>query len=320
MASPGSGKYEDWMSQLPEQLWDMALYTLAIPGSHDALSYCLDMESPLIRSESAVLKSMDKVFPCITRPVIYKWATTQEKNIVEQLTEGIRYFDLRIAHKPQDSSDDLYYTHVVYTIRTVREVLKEVALWLTSHPKEIVILACSHFEGLNRDLHEKLISSLKTIFGSRLCPYRELLTLRSLWESGYQVIVSYEDVEAEQHPELWPAIPYWWANKLDAKAVVQFLQQRKHSGRPGGFFVAGLNLTADTQYIVRHPSQSIRTLTLHNYGYLAAWLQKQSPGPDPGCLNIIAGDFIGSVQFCSIVISLNKKLIQAEPEPTNNMH
>lgn len=110
---------------------------------------------------------------------------------------GIRFFDLRIAHKPNDSSDDLYFTHVIYTYLTVlvsiihrfgvlgqyllyvlymsgtchlQETLSSVATWLESHHKEIVILACSHFEGIDDTLHESFISSLKKLFGSKLCP------------------------------------------------------------------------------------------------------------------------------------------------------
>lgn len=43
----------------------------------------------------------------------------QDKTIEEQLSVGIRYFDLRVAHKPNDSSSDLYFTHVIYTHVTV---------------------------------------------------------------------------------------------------------------------------------------------------------------------------------------------------------
>lgn len=43
----------------------------------------------------------------------------QDKSIEEQLSMGIRYFDLRIAHKPNDPSSDLYFTHVIYTHLTV---------------------------------------------------------------------------------------------------------------------------------------------------------------------------------------------------------
>jgi len=43
----------------------------------------------------------------------------QHRSIVDQLYTGIRYFDLRIARKPRDSSNYLYYAHVVYTHLTV---------------------------------------------------------------------------------------------------------------------------------------------------------------------------------------------------------
>lgn len=46
-------------------------------------------------------------------------SSLQDKSIEEQLSMGIRFFDLRIAHKPNDSSSDLYFTHVIYTYLTV---------------------------------------------------------------------------------------------------------------------------------------------------------------------------------------------------------
>lgn len=46
-------------------------------GSHDAMSYCLDITSPLLRSESDTFRLLDGVFCCLTRPAIYRWATTQ---------------------------------------------------------------------------------------------------------------------------------------------------------------------------------------------------------------------------------------------------
>lgn len=57
--------------------------------------------------------------------------------------------------------------------------------------------------------------------------------MRGLWSSGYQVILSYEDQTAEQHKELWPAIPYWWANKGNAEELLQYLECQKREGRPG---------------------------------------------------------------------------------------
>lgn len=300
---------QDWMSALPEDLWDTPLTDLAIPGSHDAMSYCLDINSPLVRSESDFFRLLDGLFYCFTRPVIFKWATTQDKSVEEQLSMGIRYFDLRIAHKPHDSSSDLYFTHVIYTHLTVLETLLSVATWLKSHPKEIVILACSHFEGMDDMCHESFIVCLKKLFGSKLCPRKEsVLTLRSLWASGYQVILSYESHITARHQELWPAIPYWWANQRTAQGVITYLEWNKDLGRPEGFFVSGLNLTADRGFITKNRKESLRTLTYSNWESLRTWVEEQTPGSNPKSLNIIAGDFVGPLPLCSLVVALNHKL------------
>ncbi|MEQ2235666.1 hypothetical protein ILYODFUR_004646 [Ilyodon furcidens] len=300
---------QDWMSAVPEELWDIPLTELAIPGSHDAMSYCLDINSPLLRSESDVFRLLDKLFYCFTRPIIFKWATTQDKSIEEQLSKGIRFFDLRVAHKPNDLSDDLYFTHIVYTHLTVLKTLECVAYWLNSHPKEVVILACSHFEGMDDECHELFISCLKKLFGSKLCPRKEsVLSLRSLWASGYQVILSYDSQLVARHPQLWPAIPYWWANKKTAQEVINYLDWKKDLGRPEGFFVSGLNLTAPRAYIAKNPKESLRTLTYSNWECLRKWVEEQKPGSDPNSLNIIAGDFVGPLPLCSLVIALNHKL------------
>ncbi|KAM9384703.1 PI-PLC X domain-containing protein 1 isoform 2-T2 [Pholidichthys leucotaenia] len=258
---------QDWMSGLPEQLWDIPLTNLAIPGSHDAMSYCLDITSPLIRSESDFLRLLDSVLCCFTRPVIFKWATTQE-------------------------------------------TLVSVASWLRSHPKEIVILDCSHFEGMDKSCHNSFILSIKKLFGLKLCPRKEPdLTLRSLWASGYQVILRYDDQIAEKYPELWLELPYWWANQRTAEGVIRYLELG-HAGRPEGFFVAGLNLTADRIFITKNPKKSLRTLTYENWGHLREWLEEQTPGSGSQSFNIIAGDFVGTLPLCSLVISLNQKLLQ----------
>lgn len=46
-------------------------------GSHDSMSFCLDVSSPVLKSEPRLLRVIDMLFPCLTRPCIYRWATTQ---------------------------------------------------------------------------------------------------------------------------------------------------------------------------------------------------------------------------------------------------
>ncbi|KAL4656866.1 PI-PLC X domain-containing protein 1-like [Arapaima gigas] len=320
---------EHWMARLPAELWAIPLSALAIPGSHDTMTYCLDLQSPVVPSQPLVLRLLDCVAPCVTRPCLYKWGCTQMQSITEQLDAGIRYFDLRVAHRNCDSPSVLYFAHGIYTLSTVMDALKEVCCWLNCHTKEVVILACSMFDGLSTDDHKQLIHFIINLFGKKICPVKVrngLLSagleqkvaidhvlcqmtpsLKSMWEMGYQVIISYDHRAAST--KLWPKIPYWWADEVDPQKVILFLDQCKQNGRPEGFFVAGLNLTEDTKYILTHPHQSMHSLTLENYTTFLKWVEKQQPGLGKSCLNIICGDFVGMNSFASIVIDLNQKLL-----------
>ncbi|XP_027715280.1 PI-PLC X domain-containing protein 1 [Vombatus ursinus] len=299
-----------WMSELPPKLWDIPLHHLSIPGSHDTMTYCLNKKSPISQNQSKLLQVLNKVIPCITRPVVLKWSTTQALNINEQLDAGIRYFDLRIAHMIDGSEKNLHFVHLIYTTALVEDTLTDISEWLQNHPKEVVILACRNFEGMTNELHQYLVTCIKNIFGKTLCPRGELLTLKQLWRHGYRVIVSYEDeFTVHRHKELWPGIPYWWGNKVKTDDLICYLESMKESGRPDELFVAGINLTENFQYVLAHPSASLKKMTLPNLPYLNAWVRKQCPGPGTKCTNIIAGDFIGSDSFVSDVIALNQKLL-----------
>ncbi|KAG7276304.1 hypothetical protein CRUP_015627 [Coryphaenoides rupestris] len=225
----------DWMSHLPAALWDIPLCSLAIPGSHNAITYCLDMNdrSPVDLTQPDMLQKLDKYMKPLIRPFVYKWAVTQEHGVLQQLDCGVRYCDLRIAHRPTDTSTDLYFYHGVYTTVTVETVLSEIRAWLDAHPREVVILSFSHFLGLNQELHMLLITAIRAAFATKLCPKTESVTLRNLWALGYQVIVSYEHKLASGQSDLWAHIPYWWANKCKPEALIQEFEHRKQHGRPG---------------------------------------------------------------------------------------
>ncbi|KAK3574603.1 hypothetical protein QTP86_011466, partial [Hemibagrus guttatus] len=424
-----------WMASLPNELWDIPLWNLAIPGSHNAITYCLDMNnrSPIDLKQPDMLQKLDKYMKPLIRPFVYKWAITQflglqgveeqiilpaphcqllhfvpvgglawifnlqglveypgedssqlvrtvvqhtpwyairsrslpwvdgpqrtldlmllhcgeaavdhglycsclrelhikagkeevqllcqcgitisnfeERTVREQLDCGVRYCDLRIAHRPNDSSSDLYFYHGVYTTITVETVLKEIRAWLDAHPKEIVILSFSHFLGLSQELHTLLISTIKSVFNSKLCPKMDVVTLRSLWSSCQQVIISYEHNLANCHMELWSHIPYWWANKCKAEALIEEFERRKQHGRPGGFFVTGINLTEDLKYICSHPTESLKDMVMSTYPTLLTWVREQKPGSCSESLNIIAADFVTESEFIPTVVALNENLL-----------
>ncbi len=51
----------------------------------------------------------------------------------------------------------------------MQEALDELATWLDDHPKEIVIISCSHFESLTDDDHIHLVDFIIRLFGIKLC-------------------------------------------------------------------------------------------------------------------------------------------------------
>ncbi|KAM4710700.1 PI-PLC X domain-containing protein 1 isoform 2-T2 [Anableps anableps] len=305
------GGNSDWMSRLPEELLDVPLWNLAIPGSHDSMSFCLDVSSPVLRSEPWLLRLTDRLFPCWTRPCIFRWSTTQQSVLWYQCELGIRYLDLRIARKPAGGSR-LFFAHGIYTLMSVKEALEELASWLDAHPKEVIIMSCSHFEFLTDEDHVQLVEFILSLFSGKLCFSQDVPTLRSCWSGGQQVIVSYDNHQMEQqHPELWPNIPYWYADSPDPEKVIAYLEERKRHGRPDGFYVSGLNLTEDARYILLHPLQNLRKMTTKALSPLLHWTAEQRPGPEQGGVNIVCCDFVGISRFCSIVIDLNFRLLKA---------
>ncbi|OCT95348.1 PI-PLC X domain-containing protein 1 isoform X2 [Xenopus laevis] len=307
---------KQWMSRLPENLWDIPLYNISIPGSHDSMSYCLDKTSPLEPELPVLLSVLDKFVPCFARAIILRWAKTQALSVTQQLNAGVRYLDLRIAHRPDDPSPVLYFAHGLFTHITVKEAFLEILAWLLANPTEVVMLACRRVQDFTPEHHLHLISSLHSVFGPKLCPKHETPTLRVMWKMGYQVILSYDDVIAQFYDFLWPSVPYWWANTTSVNKLIHYLEERKQEGRPGGFFVAGLNLTEDFWYIVTHLFGSMKKMTIPKLPVMYLWVQTQHPGKSGDATNIIAEDLIGSDRFVSAVINLNSKLIlEKNPSP-----
>lgn len=68
---------------------------------------------------------------------------------------------------------------------------------------------------------------------SHLFHQEAVVTLRQLWNLKYQVVLSYDDQTAARHNELWPAIPYLWANQPTAEGLLDYLEWEKSLGRPG---------------------------------------------------------------------------------------
>lgn len=61
----------------------------------------------------------------------------------------------------------------------VQEALDELAAWLDAHPKEIIIVSCSHFESLSDEDHVHLVEFIIRLFGEKLCSSQVTRLLQS---------------------------------------------------------------------------------------------------------------------------------------------
>lgn len=77
---------KSWMSQMPIPLKDIPIINLAIPGSHDSMSYGIHSRAKVAPDAEPIVSKLYKVVPCVVR----RWAITQRLNVMQQLIYGIR--------------------------------------------------------------------------------------------------------------------------------------------------------------------------------------------------------------------------------------
>ncbi|KAK7918560.1 hypothetical protein WMY93_009844 [Mugilogobius chulae] len=284
------------MSRLPADKLNVPLWNLVIPGSHDSMSYDLDINSSIIEPDR--LKKYSHLH--CARSLVRKWARTQVMftNIIEQLNAGARYFDLRIARKQNDPDPTrLYFYHGLLTCTDVETVLWSIKEWAEQHPKEIIILALSHFKGFGSNapqLHEHLTTFIQNLFSSRLVPKpirkEDTPTLQKCWNQNQNVIVSYDYSEATKQPVFWFKIIYFYGDCMDPSKVEELLAKDLKFATQVYFYVCGLNLTLPentgaVSYVVRW--KSMASFIRHSLSELLTWTQAQAAKTP---LNIVASD------------------------------
>ena len=140
----------NWIGTLLPAIGNLSLLDLALPGTHDSMSYDLsttisDGANDLPPAISWILHEFSNLTP---GDFIRDQAVTQSLTLTEQLNAGIRFIDFRVMFTPAPNASagsprDWYCLHFVQSNHIARVYLLELRAWLDSHPKEIVVLALS---------------------------------------------------------------------------------------------------------------------------------------------------------------------------------
>ncbi|RWS21504.1 PI-PLC X domain-containing protein 3-like protein, partial [Leptotrombidium deliense] len=265
--------------------------------SHDSGTYALSTRNGVAPDRPHLQSSVwVKLFGFIVLPIMKRWTKTQNLNITEQLINGIRYFDLRVATKERDNN--LYFVHGLYA-NEIESICDEICSFLNTHTKEIVIIDFQHFYSVSEEQHMQLIDNLMNIFGRKVCPFDAVesvnqLTLEYMWRNSYQVLIFYrQDQMRSYNPKLWPSrkLPNPWANTIDKRYLIEFLDENVKRRDETAFYVTQGVLTPNNKCVILHCFSSLHThLATDCNDTINCWLITQRIGPKGP--NVVMCDFI----------------------------
>ncbi|XP_047108565.1 PI-PLC X domain-containing protein 3 isoform X1 [Schistocerca piceifrons] len=310
---------ENWMSDLPEELQNLPIICLAIPGTHDSGSSSITRMSPIAPDSGPLVRRLGKIFGPIVKFLVYNWVVTQQTSLTEQLKYGIRYFDLRVATKK--NCKELYFVHGLYGSE-ISSLLQEVRAFLDTHQGEVVILDFQHFYNFSIEDHSQLVSLLDCVFNGMICPaISDVKSISLSWmiEKGFQVIVIYRDAAGQG---FWPARrwPTPWPDTTSPQKMLTFLTETLNRRPAGSGFVSQCVLTPNIKFVLCNPLSTLKkTCGEPCNRAVLPWIEKQCPGP--AGINVIIADFVHTkgFPFTETVILLNLRLLRnnRESEKTN---
>uniref|UniRef100_A0A1A9WEX1 Phosphatidylinositol-specific phospholipase C X domain-containing protein n=1 Tax=Glossina brevipalpis TaxID=37001 RepID=A0A1A9WEX1_9MUSC len=302
---------ENWMTNLPQCLQNIPIINLAIPGSHNTMTYDIDRHSDIGPDAEKLVRRFGKWI----RIFVSYWARAQKRDITTQLKLGVRYFDLRVAFY----NDKYYYTHGLLAMEW-KNPLIELIKYLESHPLEVVILDFQHFYDMTTLQHIEFQSNLLDLFEKRLyLPKDGLLqdfTIQKSKDINKQILLIYRKCPKEFSNPFWSetnwATP--WPDVTSTKKLEKYLEFNLYSRRPGQGFVSQCIITPSGRYIAFRFCSSLRSTAKRVKNRLRPWIEAQTPGifneNTRPKINVILFDHIdlSKGEVAKWVIQLNHKL------------
>lgn len=292
-----------WMEALGGVIGGRPLNTVRLPGSHDSGTATITANSAFAPDSSW--------WHQFAPGTVANWARSQSRTIAQQLADGIRYFDLRVA--PAAAGGGFVLVHAMEGER-VDAALAAVAAFLRANPFEIVILDFNHFFNMTAELHNQLVGLITGTLGvATIAPpaRRPTVTPRDLWAGTERVIVAYaDDATVDRFPTvLWRrqegatstiAAPFPDTNDIDT--LHTFLTDRLAVRRMDRFFVLQGILTPGVQQIASWTSLEQWATDVTNPA-VRGWAVNEWAARQP---NIIMVDFYERNDIAGTVIDMNR--------------
>jgi hypothetical protein len=296
---------DKWMGELGPLLGKKTLREIIIPGTHDAGTSVITENSDWAPSSDALLHALPK-------RRVADWSKAQGWTVHQQLMNGIRYLDLRVA-KHDDGR--FYFAHTLLG-DYVEERIRDIKSFLSRSPQEVVILDFQHFYNMGSVDHVRLARILKYAFGKKLVapPPKgsSLPKLEALWEEEKQVVVLYGQEGQSQAafnttPELWKRdrIQSFWCETSDVGKLRSCLQREVDHppSREILFVLQGVLTPGSIGDLV---SGSLQEWAMSHNGEITSWFSGAWAHRN---LNILIVDWVQYGNVVGKAIQLNRAAI-----------
>lgn len=273
-----------WMSSLKNQMYDIPLHQVAIPGTHDSGTY-----TP---------------YSLATENALMKYAITQDESLYSQLVYGNRYIDLRAGYLVGDAEEPFWVVHGVTVWRPLRNALQEIKAFV-QETGEVVLLEVGGFTWFeSKATHDGCISLIVEELGDIMAP-KSLgwnVNFGDLLESSASLLVIYDHGEASGHLQLWPRIDSRWANAQSIDGLQSYMEKVFDvDGPPPSPWTLGGQLTPLADDVILDTLGGLRTMADEVNRNVTRWMRDRWWQN----VSVFSCDFFLSAGYVEAAIEIN---------------
>lgn len=291
-----------WMEILASRIGTRPLNEVRIPGTHDSGTSSITSTSPWAPDS--------EWWQTFNRGTVAAWSRTQSRGIGNQLLDGIRYFDFRIAPSANGQGYSLIHALQGDDIQASLNAIRD---FLRNSTKEIIILDFNTFLNMQPADHNALVTIINNILGTYIIhpSVGVTITLNTLWASSQRIIVAYaDDTTVDNNPQtLWrrqnaatSTVSSPWPDTDDIQTLHNTLTNNLANRTFAMFFVLQSILTPGAIQILWTNNSLEQWATQVTNPEVANWVVNEWNLQRP---NIIMCDFYEVNDIAGRVINLN---------------
>jgi hypothetical protein len=247
-----------------------------------------------------------KILQVLSKPIVKNYSICQNKSILEQLNDGIRYIDLRIVkHEKEELGSICHGLHGDYVISMLNQILE----FISENKKEIIFVDVKKVYGFSEkeriEWEELFIKKCLSIFGDAICPsnYSPTHTLEEIWANGHQVIFFVPFVTKKGSELFWEMnmMNRSWANSSKDSEVIEFIDNQISNHDENLFHLSEFIVTPTKDTITSNIFSDLKSIAMISNKIFIKSIEEKNN------FNILCCDFYNEIEFVKICIEKNVK-------------